>query len=122
MAGFLLGVKIFGAIVTLLTALFGVFKVIGWVKNQLTKIDNNVVELKASFDKGINDLREDVKDQTKTIATALSEQRSDFRTFYAPTLLLMQQNAQLNATPAVPVRAKRPVKRRTKKKKPAIDK
>jgi hypothetical protein len=92
--------------------LFGVFKVINWIKSKLTNIDSNVVELKKTFESNMAGLREDIKSQTTTLATALSEQRADFRTFYAPTLLMMQQQ-QLQEP--LPVRAKRPIR----KKKPA---
>jgi hypothetical protein len=95
------GLKIAGTGVSALGFIFGVFKVINWVKNKFTSIDANVVELKNSMDTNFNGLREDIKHQTTTLASALSEQRQDFRTFYAPTLLMMQQFQQ----PA-PVRAK----------------
>ena len=112
--------KIAGGVMTFATFIIGVFKVITWIKNKLTNIDSNVVALKDSIDTHINGLRDDVKVQTSTLGTALSEQRADFRTFYAPSLLMMQQqNAQFQAnTPAsVPVRAKRtrkPLKRKSK--------
>ncbi len=97
----------------------GVFKVITWIKSKLTSIENNVVDLKKSVDTNIGGLREDIKTQTTAITTALSEQRQDFRTFYAPTLLLMQQqsaNFQANTTLA-PARAKQPIRRKAPKKK-----
>ena len=92
---------------------------ITWIKNKFISIENNVVELKKSVDTNIGGLREDIKTQTSAITTALSEQRQDFRTFYAPTLLMMQQqSAQFQAsTTLAPVRAKRPVRR-----KPAVKK
>lgn len=108
---FLVG-KIVGTVTTIGGLFIGVLKVITWIKNKLTNIDSNVVALKNSMDTHISGLREDIKAQTSTIATALSEQRADFRTFYAPSLLMMQQtNAQFNAA-AVPVRAKRPARKK----------
>lgn len=120
LATILLILKIAGGITTFSGSIIGVFKVITWIKNKLTNIDSNVVALKDSIDTHINGLREDVKSQTSTIATALSEQRADFRTFYAPSLLMMQnlQNAQSAQLPAVsPVRAKRTVKPAKRKSK-----
>ena len=93
-------------------ALFGVFKVINWIKTKIANIDSNVVELKTSMDTHIIALRNDVKDQTTAITAALSEQRQDFRTFYAPTLLMMQN--QQNQFQPVPIRAKKQVKRKSK--------
>jgi hypothetical protein len=86
---------------------YGIFKVISWVKGKFVSIDNNVVELKNSMDNHITGLREDIKTQTAILASALSEQRADFRTFYAPTLLLMQQAQQSLYQPPAPIRAKR---------------
>jgi len=105
------GIKVASGVVSGLGLIFGVFKVITWIKNKFTSIDANVVELKNSMDTHITGLREDVKAQTATIAAALSEQRQDFRTFYAPTLWAMQQTQQ----PA-PARAK-PRKRAVDKRK-----
>ena len=93
--------------------LFGIFRGWLWVKNKFVNIDNNVVELKKSLDTHISGLREDVQDQTKTIAGALSEQRQDFRTFYAPLFMLQQAQAQQLAAPA---RAKRASRKPTRKK------
>ncbi len=93
---------------------YGVFKVITWVKNKFISINDNVVELKNSMDTHITGLREDIKLQTSTIATALSEQRADFRTFYGPAMM-MQFQTQLQQN-AVPVRAKRAVRKPAKKK------
>lgn len=109
-AVFVLGVlKIVGSVASALGFLFGVFKVINWVKAKFVSIDTNVVELKKSMDTNINGLREDIKHQTATLASALSEQRQDFRTYFAPTLLMMQQLQQpapLRAKPRARVRKK----------------
>lgn len=105
-AALLGGIKIVSSIVSALGLVFGVFKVITWIKNKFTSIEANVVDLKSSME----GVREDIKHQTSTLASALSEQRQDFRTFYAPTLLMMQQMQQ----PA-PLRAK-PRRRVTTKK------
>ena len=108
LATILLILKIAGGITTFSGFVIGVFKVITWIKNKLSNIDSNVVALKNSMDTHIGGLREDIKLQTSTIATALSEQRADFRTFYAPSLLMMQQqSSQFQAAAAMPVRAKR---------------
>ena len=96
---------------TFSTLIVGVYKVINWIKSKLTNIDSNVVALKDSMDTHISGLREDIKLQTSTIATALSEQRQDFRTFYAPSMLMQQMQA-LQAPAAVPVRAKRAVRKK----------
>ncbi len=104
------GLKIAGTGVSALGFVFGVFKVINWIKGKFVSIDNNVVALKQSMDASIGGLREDIKHQTSTLAAALSEQRQDFRTFYAPTLLMMQQMQQ----PA-PLRAKPRRRAATKK-------
>jgi len=101
-----IGGKVLGA----LAIPIGVFKVINWVKTKFISINNNVIDLKTSMDTHIQGLRDDIKHQTATLATALSEQRQDFRTFYAPTLLMMQQSS------APALRAKKPVKRKIKKK------
>ncbi len=93
------GIKIASGGVSALGLIFGVFKVITWVKNKFTSIDSNVVALKQSMDASIGGLREDIKHQTTTLAAALSEQRQDFRTFYAPLLMLQQQPAPLRARP-----------------------
>jgi hypothetical protein len=103
--------KILGGISTFTGLTFGVFKVITWIKNKFNNIDANVVALKSSMDTHINGLREDIKTQTTTLANALSEQRADFRTFYAPTLLLLQQHQQALALPT-PARAKRVVRKK----------
>jgi hypothetical protein len=98
--------------------LFGVFKVINWVKTKLSSIDSNVVELRNSMDANFTGLRDDIKAQTNTIATALSEQRQDFRTFYAPSLMMMMQQNHVASvlSAAVPAKAKRAPRRQTKKK------
>ena len=103
--------KNFSIIVSVLGLLFGVFKVINWVKSKLTNIDANVIALKNSMDTHITGLRDDIKDQTAAITSALSEQRQDFRTFYAPMSLLMQN--QQNQYQAI-VAAKKPIKRKSR--------
>jgi len=105
--------KVLGGVTTLVSLAYGVFKVITWIKNKFTSIDENVVALKTSMDTHITGLREDIKSQTTTIASALSEQRADFRTFYAPTLLMLQQQS---AQQLIPVRAKRPARKPARKK------
>lgn len=100
-ASFIGVIKIISGFLSAIGILFGVFKVINWIKSKLTSIDSNVVELKQSMSSHVNGLREDIQEQTKVISSALGEQRQDFRTFYAPTLLMMQQ-AQMTA----PVKAK----------------
>lgn len=101
--------KITSGIIGSITFLFGVFKMINWIKTKLTNIDENVIKLKDSMDSHITGLRQDIKEQTHIISNALTEQRNDFRTFYAPTLLMMQQQ---QAQTAVPVRAKRTVRKK----------
>ena len=103
--------KILGGVMTFSTVIVGVFKVINWIKTKFISINDNVVELKNSMDTHISGLREDIKLQTSTIATALSEQRQDFRTFYAPSML-MQQMQSFQTQAAVPVRAKRAVRKK----------
>jgi hypothetical protein len=116
--------KAIGTVFTLCGAAFGAFSVINWIKSKLTNIDTNLIELKHTFNTAIQGLRDDTKSQTITIASALGEQRSDFRTFYGPTLLMLQRQAPQDPRPFadVPVevpalaRAKKtPVKRNTKK-------
>ena len=105
--------KITGGLATLCTLMFGVFRVINWIKTKLTNIDATVLELKDSMDTHISGLREDIKLQTSTLAIALQEQRADFRTFCAPSLLMMNQ--QLHPLlAATPVRAKRAAKKVSK--------
>ena len=102
--------KITGGLATLCTLMFGVFKIVRWIKHKFTSIDANVIQLKKSMDDHIGGLREDIKIQTATLATALQEQRADFRTFCAPSLLMMNQ--QLHPLlAATPVRAKRAAKK-----------
>lgn len=112
-AGLLLGLandlKIIGSILTGCSLLFGVFKVINWIKTKFINIDANVTQLKDSMDKNLSGLRQDIKEQTKSITDALSEQRQDFRTFYAPTLLHMQ--SQFSTPPVIPARAKKVIKK-----------
>ena len=108
--------KVLGSIAGAVAFATGVAKVITWIKTKFTSIDSNVVELKKSMDSHITGLRNDIRDQTTTIASALNEQRQDFRTFYAPTLLLMQnQQAQFQGQFPLPVRAKKPLKGKAKK-------
>ena len=106
--------KIIGAISFLGSVSIGVFKVINWIKTKLSSIDMNVVELKNSMDANVAGLREEIKSQTHTIASALSEQRQDFRTFFAPSLLMAQQHYVMPhaAVPlkAKPVRVRKPAK------------
>ena len=109
------GIKILSGIVSALGLLYGVFKVINWIKSKLTSIDSNVVELKNSLESHIGGLREDIKTQTTTLASALAEQRQDFRTFYAPTLLYMQQSQ--NPLQTAPARAKRAAPKKIIRKK-----
>jgi hypothetical protein len=104
LATLLLILKFIGGVVSALTLLFGVFKVINWVKNKFINIDANVTALKDSMETGLNKLSDDIKSQTHTIATELKEQRQDFRTFYAPILMMQQMQQSMNAAP---VRAKR---------------
>ena len=106
-------IKIVSGIMSCVGLFYGVFKVINWLKSTLIRLDTNVVELKKSMDEHIGGLREDIKLQTSTLATALQEQRADFRTFCAPSLLMMNQ--QLHPLlAATPVRAKRAAKKATK--------
>jgi hypothetical protein len=103
-------------IVSFLGIVFGVFRVISWVKNKFIAINDNVLDLKTSLETNFTGLRDDVKEQTKVIASALSEQRQDFRTFYAPTLLMLQQSqVQQNLQPS-PARAKRATRKPAKRK------
>lgn len=109
--------KISGTAVSIVGSIFGVFKLIGWIKTKFVSIDKNVIELKNIMESNITGLRDDIKAQTNTIANELREQRADFRTFYAPTLLHMQSQLR-EATapqPLVPVRAKRSVKKKVDK-------
>lgn len=97
-------IKVVGGASTFFGLLFGVFKVISWIKTKFTSIDNNVVELKNSMDTHITGLRDEIKHQTQALTSELKEQRQDFRTFYAPTLLQMMATK----TPEpLPIRAKR---------------
>lgn len=107
--GLLLGlandIKIIGGVISASGLLFGVFRVINWIKNKFINIDKNVTDLKDSMDKNMVGLRDDIKAQTASITDALKEQRADFRTFVAPVLLQTQfTNSSLITTP---VRAKR---------------
>ena len=116
-AVFILGVlKIVGSVASVLGVLFGVFKVISWVKGKFVSIDENVVSLKQAIDTNLTALRNDIKEQTHVISTALSEQRQDLRTFVVPLIMSNQfQQTQLQPIP-VPARAKprarnKPIKR-----------
>ncbi len=110
--------KIVGGVGTCTGFIFGVFKVISWIKAKFISIDQNVVDMKNSMDSHITGLREEIKNQTTTLAGELREQRQDFRTFYAPTLLHMLQNNKAQETAPVPVRArKQPIKIVKKKRK-----
>ena len=95
--------KFIGAITAITGLIAGVYKVITWIKNKFINIDANVVALKGAMEDGFKDLSEVLKSQTTTLTAELKEQRQDFRTFYAP-ILMMQQQAQQKM---VPVRAKR---------------
>lgn len=104
--------KVIGTITTACGFLFGVFKLIMWIKNKFVNIDANVTALKSTMETGFTNLSNDIKAQTTTIASELREQRQDFRTFYAPTLLAMQQAVQQPI--AAPARARRRKKDLTK--------
>ena len=109
--------KIVGSGSALFGTLFGVFKVINWVKTKFTNIDQNVTTLKSTMESGFSNLSNDIKDQTKTIAQELREQRQDFRTFYGPVMMQQAIQQSIQALPA-PARAKRsPVKRKKISKK-----
>ena len=111
--------KILGGVSFISGAIIGVYKVINWVKTKLSSIDLNVVELKQSMDTHITGLRDDVKAQTNALTTELREQRSDFRTFYAPSLLQMMS---ANQPVPVPVRAKQTVNKKAPARKKKLDK
>jgi hypothetical protein len=113
--------KVVGSTLTLLSVIFGAFKAVNWIISKIQDISTNVVELKTSMDSHITGLREDIKNQTTTIASALGEQRQDFRTFFAPTLLMLHRAQESQPFDKVPVevptlvRAKKnPVKRKAK--------
>ena len=109
-------IKIIGAASSVLAFIFGVFKVINWVKNKFINIDANVTSLKSTMENGFKNLSDDINKQTSTIAGELKEQRQDFRTFYAP--ILMMQQMQQQPPLVAPVRAKRaPRKNPVRKKK-----
>ena len=107
--------KIIGTITASTTTLFGVFKVYNWIKGKFVSIDSNVTALKSTMEEGFKNLSEDLKQQTTSVVGELKEQRADFRTFYAPTLLMMQQAASTIRTQPVPVKAKRSRKKITRK-------
>jgi hypothetical protein len=90
---------------TLSGLIFGVFRVINWIKTKFINIDANVTALKNTMETGFNNLSEDIKSQTTSMVSELKEQRQDFRTFYAPILMMQQQSSQQMA--ATPARAKR---------------
>lgn len=108
--------KVVGTVMTLIGIPIGAMKIINWVKTKFINIDANVTALKATMEVGFDKLNENIQNQTTTIATELKEQRADFRTFYAPTLLMMQQAAAITAPSPTPVRAKRSPRRKIKKK------
>ena len=105
--------KITSAVVTAFSLLFGVFKVINWIKGKFVSINENVVELKTMMTENMTGLREDIKNQTTTLASELREQRQDFRTFYAPYIV---QSMQASMPQQQPLLAK--AKRTSPKKKP----
>lgn len=93
--------EVIGGIATSIGFLFGVFKVINWVKTKFTNIDANVLTLNETINTNFTALRDDIKDQTKVLNSSLSEQRQDFRTFFTPLLMGLQtQSSVLNAAPA----------------------
>ena len=116
--------KALGTVFTLCGTAYGAFSVVNWIKSKLTNIDANLIEMKHALNTAIQGLREDTKSQTTTISTAFGEQRSDFRTFFTPMLMMLQRhNIQPDTQPfaSVPVevpalvRAKKnPVKRKVK--------
>lgn len=108
--------KIIGAITTVSGVIIGAFKMFSWVKNKFVNIDATVTDMKSTMEIGFKNLSDDIKQQTTTIAAELKEQRADFRTFYAPTLLMMQQTAAITQPQPPPIRAKRSVKRIRKKR------
>lgn len=103
--------KLIGEISSAIAFIFGVFGVINWIKNKFININDNVIGLKNSMDTHMNGLRDDIKDQTRIISTALQEQRSDFRAFYNPNLYNMHTNGAYVMT-----RAKRTPAKKKKKK------
>lgn len=108
--------KVVGTVMTLIGIPVGVMKIINWVKTKFINIDANVTALKSTMEVGFDKLNENIQNQTTTIATELKEQRADFRTFYAPTLLMMQQAASIPQQSPAPVRAKRSPRKKIKKK------
>jgi len=104
-------IKIIGIILTACSFLFGVFKVINWIKAKFVNIDSNVKDLKDTINVSMTGLRDDVKEQTTVLVKELQEQRADFRAFIGPALFQMQQNALLNSQ-IVPVRAKKNIRKK----------
>lgn len=107
--------KIIGTVTTVSGLIIGAFKMFSWVKTKFVNIDANVTALKSTMEVGFQNLSQDIKNQTTTIASELKEQRADFRTFYAPTLLMMQQATASIQPAAAPIRAKRSAKKIRKK-------
>lgn len=115
-AGLIDILKVITTIAGSLALLFGVFKMINWVKNKFININNNVIALEQSLTTNMQGLREDIKDQTHTLATELREQRQDFRTFYGPYIMHMNMQQQLQPATArakkrTPAKAKKPTRK-----------
>ena len=92
-------------------AMFGLFKVITWVKTSFVDIKDKVHNLNIN----IAGLITKIEEQTHAVVGEVKELRSDFRTFYVPALL--SQN-QLSGKPSrVAQRAKKKVAAKAKKKK-----
>jgi hypothetical protein len=100
-ASFVGVVKVISGFLSAIGILFGVFKVINWIKSKLTSIDSNVVELKQSMSAHVNGLRDDIQEQTKVISHALGEQRADMRSFYLPFLQTQLISAPVKAKPQI---------------------
>jgi hypothetical protein len=116
--------KALGTVFTLCGTAYGAFNVVNWIKSKLTNIDANLIEMKHALNTAIQGLRDETKSQTNTISTAFSEQRSDFRTFFTPMLMMLQRNsvpqdpqpfASVPVEVPAPVRAKKnSIKRKVK--------
>ena len=118
--------KVLGLAGSFVAGLFGVFKVLAWIKNKFINIESNIVDMRSDLKQGLDGIKEGIIHQTQSLTSELKEQRQDFRTFYATPMLLMQQTANnrvpyavdlVNPTaPALaPARAKR-ARKQTKKK------
>ena len=107
--------KVIGAVTTISGLIIGVFKMINWVRNKFINIDANVTALKATMETGFKNLNDGLTHQTDSVVGELKEQRADFRTFYAPSLLMMQQAAATITPQIAPVRAKRSAKKIARK-------